>query len=549
MLKYLDFLSPPITFYYKGFLSHSSYISIILSIFSFVIIIILAVNFSLDIIRRRNPTAFYFNRFIEDAGTFPFNASSFFHFLSMSQNTSNHKDGGINFNSYRIIGLDMFYDNYVKDRNLTKYNHWLYGLCNNESDTEGIGHLINYDFFKKSACIRKFYNNKTHKYYDTDDPDFKWPIMAHGTFHVDEIFYTIVIERCKNDTLNLILGEGNHQCKNDLEMDAIFSTIGATHLYYIDHYIDVLNYNNPNTKFFYNIENGLYKDYCSVNNINIYPSSIRTDNGLILESSKEELTYIVDRNDAFTYENNNNEIYTVYYFWLKNKIHYYNRTYKRIQDVSSSIGGIYQIITVIAMFINRFFNSYIVLSDTESMLYSLIYSEKKNINKKQKIKFEVDNLPKKKDDCIKIILNNNKTQVSDKTKPKVIKIKDKMVYHKTEIQTIKNNKKSIIQDYEEQIDQSNECFKKALNIENNKNNNISKRKFKNTNCFKFILYKLSCENRKSIFKIFKNFRKKIISEEHIIRNHLNIYNLLRSTEKRSNFRRYSYKLKDLFELV
>ena len=39
------------------------------------------------------------------------------------------------------------------------------------------------------------------------------------------------------------------------------------------------------------------------------------------------------------------------------------------------------------------------------------------------------------------------------------------------------------------------------------------------------------------------------SEEHLIKNHLNVYNLLRINEKKRNFRRNSYQLKDLTKLI
>ena len=42
----------------------------------------------------------------------------------------------------------------------------------------------------------------------------------------------------------------------------------------------------------------------------------------------------------------------VYCFFLKNIQEYYERTYKRIQDVISSIGGINQAITIIAIYLN-----------------------------------------------------------------------------------------------------------------------------------------------------------------------------------------------------
>ena len=42
---------------------------------------------------------------------------------------------------------------------------------------------------------------------------------------------------------------------------------------------------------------------------------------------------------------------------------------------------------------------------------------------------------------------------------------------------------------------------------------------------------------------------KIISEEHIIRNNLNMYNLMKVTEKKRHHRRNNYQLKDLMKLV
>ena len=141
VIKYFDYLSPPITFYHKGFLSHSSIISGILSIISFSLIITFAVYFSLDLIKRQNPTSFSFNRYIEDSGTFHFNSSGLFHFISLALGKDNFIENGVDFTIFRIIGLDFYYSNY--DEDISKQNHWLYGLCNNESDTKGISHLAN----------------------------------------------------------------------------------------------------------------------------------------------------------------------------------------------------------------------------------------------------------------------------------------------------------------------------------------------------------------------------------------------------------------------
>ena len=65
----------------------------------------------------------------------------------------------------------------------------------------------------------------------------------------------------------------------------------------------------------------------------------------------------------------------------------------------------------------------------------------------------------------------------------------------------------------------------------------------------FLLYKITCGKKFSYYNVYKDFRLKIISEEHLIKNHLNIYNLLKVTERKRSYKRNSYQLKDLIKLV
>ena len=371
-IEKLDYLSPTITFYYKGNLSHSSITSGIISIFSILIIFVQIGYYSLYIIQRRGLNAFYFNSFREDIGTFPFNASSLFHFISLGELGKNYWNEGVNFTKYRIIGFETYYTYYLDDKNLSNYNHWLYGLCNNRSDTEGIAYLINYNYFEQSACIRKYFDSKEQKYYDTDHPKFRWPIIGHGTYNKNNIFYSIIIESCKEDTLNLILGDG-FKCIKDPLIE-----LNTAYFYFINHYINLLNYKNPNTKFLFRVETGVHKDEFYINNLNFIPSMIETHNGLLFDHKEEEKTYIFERNDvARQMKFKEEDIFISYYFWIKNTMNYYQRNYIRIQDVISSIGGINQVIIFVSIYINSFYNKYIVLKDTESLLFSSIYSEKK----------------------------------------------------------------------------------------------------------------------------------------------------------------------------
>lgn len=129
IFKKLGVLSPPVTFYYKGVLSHPSNISGIVSIISFVIIICFAVYYSLLVILRKNPKTYYFSSFTDDAGVFPINSSSFFHFISMSEDSDNPTDKGINFEKFRIIGFDIYYHTVNINGSISNFDHWLYGYC------------------------------------------------------------------------------------------------------------------------------------------------------------------------------------------------------------------------------------------------------------------------------------------------------------------------------------------------------------------------------------------------------------------------------------
>ena len=90
------------------------------------------------------------------------------------------------------------------------------------------------------------------------------------------------------------------------------------------------------------------KDNYSINHLNFNPSIIKTYNGFIFEKYDKEISYLYERNDVFTHLNKGN-IYMEYYFWMNNKLNYYERIYCKIQDVLSDVGGIVQAIMTIAL--------------------------------------------------------------------------------------------------------------------------------------------------------------------------------------------------------
>ena len=533
--KKLDYISPPITFYYTGSLSHSSIVSGILSIFSFILIIAIAIYFSLDLIERKNPTAFYYNHFVDDSGIFPMNSSSLFHYISLQDAKYNHRDSGVDFTIFRVIGMETFFTKYLNNSNLNNYNHWLYGPCKN-INIEGIKYLITNNYFENSACIIKYFDVKKQKYFNIGDSDFRWPIMAHGTYNYNSSFYSIFLEKCKEDTINLILGEDYH-CSNEQKLKERIGITSGVHLYYIDHYVDVLNYDNQNTKFINRIENSIQLKNYPVNHLNFDPSLVRTHNGLIFDNIKNEEAYIYGRNDVFTYETGDSYIYTVYYFWLSNNQKYYERSYNRIQEVISNIGGINQAITLFVFILNKLYNNFIILFDTNNLLFSLIEPEQQHSSKR----------------------NNLRITESPKSYKNIESMKQSSNLLKSELEkkNIKYKRKINQTDCNYSLSKSNNNF--YNNESNIKYNGDEKPNFKYSNTFNkikekhnfwnFIIFKISCEKKYNVFRTYEQFRMKLMSEEHMIKNHLSVYKLLKYTKTKNHSKIKSLYLKDLYKLV
>ena len=515
-LKKLDLLSPDITLYHKGDHSHSSWMSGILSIIQIIILILCGIYYFLDLIYHKEPMAYFYYRFVENAGFYPVNASSFFHFISIITEKDSVMEFDFDFLSFRVIGLDSFNVNYLENKNLTSFDHWIYGKC----DTFPIGDelrtllaspgLKNYENYKNFACIKKFYDSKIGKYFIIGDNNFRWPNISFGLANPNRTFYSIIIEGCSQDILDEIFEKGKYKCKNKEERNIISDGHHAFHFNFINQDVDVLNYKEPNKKYIYSVENSIDKDNYSVNHINLDPVLLTTHDGIVFDNSKEEMVYTFQRNDEYTYNEFESGIYCIYNLWLKNRMQCFERTYKKIQDVISSIGGVAQGITYITVFLNCLFNKYVTISNVEKIIFP--YLKPIEINRKGNIK--IDEIPKKMNKI------NSKTNLNDNYNIDRQTIESKASQNNNDNACIndtisnkyKNNETQIVSKEDELKTHYYALFKKKFNFWN------------------FRWYKLTCGKKNKYFKEYEDFRVKIISEENIIKNHLNVLNLLKINE-------------------
>ena len=526
ILKQVDFLSPEITLFYRGSLSHPSIISGILTILTCILIIICSISYVKCIFDRRTetPEISTYNRFTEDAGKFPINSSSFFHFISIVKDYHYRSFEGFDFTYFNLIGLEKNVNDYENDNDLTKYNHWLYGYCNNESDTQGISHLTNQQFFTKSACIKKYYSSSEKQYYDIGNPNFKWPKMAHGTFNLNNEFYSIIMIKCEQDILNKTFGD-KYKCLDDDSFYKIINIGGGIHFHFIDQYVDILKYEEPIKKYFYEIDNSIDLENYSINHFNFNPAIIRTHIGYFFDKIQEELTYVYERNDVFIKNRNNKNIYMAYSLWMNNRMNYYERTYKRIQDVLSEVGGVAQAITTIFIFINNFINKYIIILDTEYLLTKAKISIEEICPKRNKYLIKtVEKSPNKDQEelaSVKQISNIDKN-ISLETKDNMLDNNNKDLSKKKNIEnSIYNNN----QNYK--FEDTNIVTKKENEKSHNKKNNSENKKEKNS-FWNFLIYKITCTKKCHNMILYDKFREKIISVENLILNHLNVHNLLKT---------------------
>ena len=569
LLKKCDLISPSITLYFKGESSHVSVYSGILSIIVIIIIANATIYYSLEFIDRKNPKAYFFTRYIEDAGIFPLNSTQMFHFIQVTEPETNQKIP-LDFQAFRIIGFDDAYaDNYMNDGEIAKIkDHWIYGNCNNNSDTKGISYLITHKYYEQSACIRKYYDANKKKYFSTEEQGFRWPVIKKGCSNPERTYYGIIMQRC--DKASEFIKEQGPDCKSSSEIDQIISKSSLS-FQIIDHYADMLNYKIPLTKYFYELATGFLDNHYSVQNLNFNPASMLTHNGFFYDNEVKEDAYIFTQNEKqiLNEEELNkdgksiNGCLIAIYFWMQNTLQYYERHYDRIQDVISYIGGISSIALNTFSILNLLIHNFIVILDTEELALN---SEQKNYNnlnemiKKPKIFRKANTVmlfSKKSNQLRKQSLNESQQQqlsndqevirnvyqknISKEEKAEQIEkvnLKKNNIYNfKTNLN--KNNKMDSLQNSRGNFTSTNqnnfngnyiqqkniqrkETAKRTMKdkTEENENKPLKKQSF---NWCNYLGHLICCERTNKKIKFYKDFRAKLISEENIIQNYIDIY--------------------------
>ena len=207
-------------------------------------------------------------------------------------------------------------------------------------------------------------------------------------------FYSFIIEKCKEDDLRKLAGLGS--CKSKEDIDSVIKS-SFINLKILDNYPDVLNYNQPFKKYLFSTNNLLYTDSFIMNGITFNPALLKTNYGIVFDSSRIKYAYmfseiikvindeeysLVDEEGKKLYDENGKEItrssgfIVAFEIYLGNRLQHYERTYQKLQDLLSKIGGFGKTTFLIASTINIIFFKFVTILDTEDFVLSL----NKNLN-------------------------------------------------------------------------------------------------------------------------------------------------------------------------
>ena len=371
MINKFDFLSPPITLFYLEKRTHTSKVGGILIL----LLIGLCSSYILYllylIINHKKVTSIFYKKFEYDIGQYYLNSSSIYYFIqlhSIDEHSYLFNNAKKYFRIYSYFGNTDFEESY-----LDRVDHWVYDTCRENIDDDNLDKSLfqNVNNFNSSACLRYFYNSTEKNYYSLDDKNFIWPYLAHGTAQKNNIFLHTTIEKCtEHSPTNKLFGE----CPSQEEIDEYTTKIVAIFLYFIDYQVDPTNYKNPIRKYMQSITSGVGNEQgYEENYIFFSPLRVRTTEGSVLQKTKDIDSLYFDSNVKIS--SPNVESYFKlgrFTHFMQNNMQIYERRYDDAFEILSDIGGIIQCFFNILYCLNYLYNTYIIVSDTNRLFFTII---------------------------------------------------------------------------------------------------------------------------------------------------------------------------------
>ena len=444
----------------------------------------------------------------------------------------------------------------INDELVTVYQQNLdFEKCNVINFGENYQHLFLEDELNNSYCLKKFERNLT---------------LAGGYKYERFSYIRIRIYPCVNST------ENNFTCKSQEEIDRFMSS-GYFSIILKDIGLNPSNYSIPVLPtlqdLYTTIDKRIYKNYI----LNLGVTEIHTDIGLFQEKIKTQ-KYLQFRKEMETFTFRNEEEYyqgksvIIAQLKLDDNINVQTRSYVKIPEIFSTIGGYMQLMNtaflLLSIIVNKFnlelkiLNSIFKfnlkkkkiimklqkLNDWEDMRVSSIHSPTVNFKKMTNISHHLDLLDNKsKNSLIKeneinnisyLNLSENKNDAENKSKSIILKkikrksnalpFENSKMEHSNKIS--KKNLNLNLRNTQEHYKENGTNYNLLISKKNNFFNEMSYKDFNDNielNMFDYCCCHLIHEKRHKIIELYNIansfYRKKL--------DVVNVFNLLLLTEK------------------
>jgi hypothetical protein len=284
----------------------------------------------------------------------------------------------------------------------------------------------------------------------------------------------------------------------------------------------------------------LYTNSFIANDIAFNPALLKTNYGIVFDRSKIRYTYmfdeiikvlndeeysLVDDEGKKIYDENGKEItrssgfVATFDFFMGNRLQHYERTYQKLQDLLSKIGGFGKTTFLIASTINIIFFRFVTILDTEDFVLSL--NKNLNNNNDETMCNVLQKYPQEKN---KVIYNLNSPNLYENNLNK--KYLDQQLPG-NEISKIKQNITNI-KDGPVPNDKGNDnSIGNSIKPSYSPGGLLNKAKTHNNFCWcQYIWYMICCGTSNKNITYYEKFRQKMLSEENIIISNYNLYKLI-----------------------
>ena len=357
--KRIDIISPKIGLYYNNEKRHSSFFGGLLSLIFILNFLGLLIQYSIFNNLPDKLSLHLYRNYETDMTKeyFKQDELGIFHFFYLYNNNNTEYEDLIRYKNLKNGILHIYMINLLNafefnSSNLYNYDHWVYDSCNNYALKED--EKYDYSF---SFCIKYYYSSMSKKYFSINDKsNFKYPFFKESYFISENSFFTVFIEKCKNNSfISNIFGK----CYPEEIINNFLQIFNSMFISFVDNKIEISDQNNPIKNYSHQIHNNLKnnEEFFSFHEMEFMRFSYK-ENGVFYKNVEINSFMLEEDKISKIYNKMQNKILAAYSFRFKK---YYNEFRKQehkffviFRIISSNVMFVYFIFYCINLFFNEF---------------------------------------------------------------------------------------------------------------------------------------------------------------------------------------------------